>query len=70
MLEKGEVVQINLPGNTDAVVREMLYFDGKITTIEEVVRKSNVPLDQYILKGCKSKRGMPFFFLEEWLERV
>ena len=66
MLTVGTKVRVKLPSYEYTLSNTVRTFNRAVTEIERVHRTPK-SLPMYVLKGCYSKYGMPFFFLEEWL---
>lgn len=67
--EKGDMVLIALPPDETALANSALWhFEGMETTISKV--KSVKTFVYYELDGVKSKYGVPYGLLKDWLIKV
>lgn len=68
-LKKGDLVLISLPPHETALANSALWhFEGMETTISKV--KSVKTFVYYELDGVKSKYGVPYGLLKDWLIKV
>ena len=68
-LNKGDMVLISLPPNDVSLRNSALWhFEGMETTIRKV--KSVKTFVYYELDGVKSKYGVPYGLLKDWLIKV
>lgn len=68
-LNKGDMVLISLPPNEHSLRNSALWhFEGMETTISKV--KSVKNYIYYELDGVKSKYGVPYGLLKDWLIKV
>lgn len=66
---KGSKVLVNFPTDSIGVMDEMRKLQGKEAVISEVHMTPKYGT-MYALEGCKSKAGLPYWFLPEWLTPV
>lgn len=66
MLRAGDTVRIRLPKNEIGVTRGMLAYNGAETKIAHIDNPTG-KARSYILDGCVTDHGMPYYFVEEWL---
>lgn len=68
-LKKGDMVLIALPPDETALANSPLWhFEGMETTISKVKTVKNYIY--YELNGVKSKYGVPYGLLKDWLIKV
>ena len=65
LLKPGTKVILAVEWATDTMPEELRAMDGRIFEVETAVQKRSTRM--YTLKGCKSKMGVPFTILDEWL---
>lgn len=66
MLLKGERVLIQVPLNELTASMKIKSFNGKVTTVEELVM-THGSTRTYYLKDCVGLCGKKFEFFEDWL---
>lgn len=65
-MKVGDEVKVLFDENDISVTKEMRQYDGMVTDIKDV-HKTLKGKPQYILNGCVSSFGKPFFFTDEML---
>lgn len=68
MLKSGDIVKIKIPAG-DATGNTVRKFNGETTYISRVSGWTNGQI-YYELQGVKSDAGIPYAFVESWLQKV
>ena len=73
MLKVGDTVKVAFPPGEQTVFDALKKLEGQETIITEdrYYRKTHsTTFHSFILAGCKSDRGIPYEFCEDWLEPI